>query len=148
MAALKLDPKVLNYNEMTPFKLNTLSFIDDADGVLVPMEGDGRMMIVAMNGTGSEQTLTLKKGTGPMGAAQDKTAAIANGELIFMAVESGLWYLAEYKEGKCYDTEISASLQAHHAGQGNIPQPYVRRAHGGHGHHRGRLHRPPVSQIL
>ena len=91
MAALKLEPKVLNYNEMTPFKLGSLSFVDTTDGALVPLEGDGRMMIVVMNGTGSEQTITLKKGNGPMGAAEDKTATMANGELIFMAVESGLY---------------------------------------------------------
>ena len=91
MAAMKLEPKVLNYNEMSPFKLSTLGFIDDADGVLVPMMGDGRMLVVVMNGTGSEQTITLKKGTGPMSAAKDKAVAMANGELIFLAVESGLY---------------------------------------------------------
>ncbi|MBP1559330.1 MAG: hypothetical protein J6B40_07195 [Oscillospiraceae bacterium] len=112
MAAMKLDPKVLNYNEMNSFKLSTLSFIDDADGVLVPMEGDGRMMIVAMNGTGSEQTVTLKKGTGPMGAAQDKTAAMANGELIFMAVESGLYGQTEGENrGYIHVTASSGDLQ-------------------------------------
>jgi hypothetical protein len=91
MAANKLEIKVLNYNEMTPFKLNTLDFVDSAEGVIVPLMGDGRMLIVVMNGSGNEQTITLKKGTGPMGAAKDKAVTMANGELIFMAVESGLY---------------------------------------------------------
>ena len=46
MAAMKLDPKVLNYNEMNSFKLSALSFIDDADGVLVPMEGDDFLFLI------------------------------------------------------------------------------------------------------
>lgn len=89
MAGMKLTPIEFKYNEMSPIKLNSLGFLDDADSALVPICGDERVVIVVMNGTGSDQTITLEKGNGVMGAAEDKTVTMANGQLIFMAVESG-----------------------------------------------------------
>lgn len=91
MAAVNITPKKLNRNSLTAMQAADFAAVNAADGAVVPIFNDGRLLIVCNNSGSGAVTATVVRGNALQGAAADLTLSVEAGGYAFAVVESGLY---------------------------------------------------------
>ncbi|MBR5559006.1 MAG: hypothetical protein IKU72_02020 [Oscillospiraceae bacterium] len=91
MAAVNIEPKKIMRNSLTMVNPADFVAVNAADGAVVPMFSDSRLLIVCHNSGSGSVTATVVKGNALQGAGSDLTLQMTAGGYAFAVVESGLY---------------------------------------------------------